>query len=163
MLAQIIPQLKVAGRKSLGIVLDADVDGQARWEKVRSLLFGAGYIDIPLKPIPTGTIVTSAGLPRVGLWLMPDNTAPGMLEDFLAMLRAPGDQLWEHAVQAVATIPPELRQFAPGHLTKAQLATFLAWQKSPGLRMSDAIRDNVLRAGTPIARDFVQWLRLLFG
>jgi hypothetical protein len=66
-----------------GIVIDADADCRTRWQEVKRVLSRAGYGDIPEDPDPIGTVIEHEDLPRVGVWIMPDNILPGMLEDWL--------------------------------------------------------------------------------
>lgn len=79
--------------QTLGIVVDADRDLAARWQAVRDRLSVSGYTEIPQSPPPEGWVYAPPDLPRVGVWLMPDNQLPGMLEDFVAHLIAPDDAL----------------------------------------------------------------------
>ena len=111
-------QLKASDLERLGIVVDANTDLGARWAAVRNILLQAGGVDIPTAPDPGGTIVTVERPDRtlrVGVWLMPDNTIRGMLEDFVACLVPAGDTLWPRVVDCVAQIPESERRFSPTH------------------------------------------------
>ncbi|MEZ4314138.1 MAG: DUF3226 domain-containing protein [Polyangiaceae bacterium] len=84
------PTLQAAAKSfdRLGILLDADLSPGDRWQSLRTSL--RGLLDLPEQPYPGGTIVDSprtpgTGVSRLGVWLMPDNQSPGMLEDFLAL------------------------------------------------------------------------------
>src|SRR6266566_3549202 len=77
----------------LGIVVDADFDVAARWEAIRGRLISSGYM-VPETPESDGTIIEQEGRPVVGIWLMPDNILPGMLEHFVSFLIPSGDLLW---------------------------------------------------------------------
>jgi len=75
----------------VGVLLDADESLSATWDAVAGRLQGAGYL-IP-SDLPTAGLVLdhpSGDGPRIGVWLMPDNSLPGMLEDFMRAL-IPGD------------------------------------------------------------------------
>src|SRR5258708_32556730 len=78
----------------LGIIVDADNDLSARWQQLRGILEKSGYSSIPSKPKSGGTILEEDGRPIVGIWLMPDNKIPGMLEDFVSFLLPHDDLLW---------------------------------------------------------------------
>ncbi len=73
----------------VAIVLDSDEDVAARWQAIKHHLAQIGQIDLPAQPAATGT-VTTLYLEKheivVGLWLMPNNNDPGILEDFVQQL-----------------------------------------------------------------------------
>lgn len=75
---------------------DADRDLGARWQAIRDRLNSCGYENIPQIPPPEGWVFPSTNpfLPRVGIWLMPDNQLPGILENFVAQLIPPEDALY---------------------------------------------------------------------
>ena len=76
-------ELDRPGLTRLGIVVDADITLQDRWNALRNKLTKYGYKTVPSQPNAEGTILIEENLPIVGIWLMPENTLPGMLEDFL--------------------------------------------------------------------------------
>lgn len=77
------PELKVSGRKALGVLVDADDSLAHRWGDLSNRCRAAN-IDLPQQPTATGTILEPGnGRPRIGIWLMPDNESPGELEDFV--------------------------------------------------------------------------------
>jgi hypothetical protein len=145
----------------IGIVVDADMDVEARWAAIRNVLLRSGYQTIPEHPEPGGTILREAERPVFGAWLMPENTAPGMLEDFTAALVPQGDFLWRHAGEVIDGIPAEHRRFTDGHRAKAHMRTWLAWQEDPGAPMGLAITKRYLNADAPQARRFIDWLTRL--
>lgn len=71
-------------------------------------------MDVPPDPDPGGTIIEQADQPVVGIWLMPDNQLPGMLEDFIAFLVSEDDVLWGQAEHCLRQIPEQERRFSPG-------------------------------------------------
>src|SRR5258708_14676687 len=77
----------------LGIVVDADTDVAARWQALRDKLIRSGYSTVPVSPNLNGTIIKEEELPIVGIWLMPDNIIPVMLETFSSFLILPNDSL----------------------------------------------------------------------
>ena len=80
-------QLKVTSALDrLGVVVDADASIQSRWDSIKAILEKAGYPAVPDDPDPTGTVIDHEYLPRVGVWIMPDNSLPGMLEDYIRHL-----------------------------------------------------------------------------
>jgi hypothetical protein len=159
-------EVMASGRQALGIVVDADVDLHARWQSLRDRLIVLGYAAVPVQPDAGGTIINSAAdseLPTIGLWLMPDNQLPGILENFIAFL-VPGQEtnpLWQHATQCVANIPGQ-RAFPDVRLPKAQLHTWLAWQEEPGKPLGQAMAARYLNTQTEAADQFIAWIKRLF-
>ena len=147
----------------VGVVVDADADPGARWQAVRDRLSAAGYADAPSAPDPDGTVLEPpAGsiLPKAGIWLMPDNSGPGILEDFLRFLVPAPNVLFDHAEASVASIPERL--FSPNDEPKALIHTWLAWQKEPGRPYGTAIAARFLNPDVPQVRVLAEWLRRLF-
>jgi hypothetical protein len=146
---------------AIGAVLDADADLEDEWRSVRAKLRDHSY-RFPNSPNVDGTILEEPGLPRVGLWLMPDNQTPGMLEDFcIQMIKGTGHQQAEAAVSTAQAAG--VCTFKPDHLSKAIVHTYLAWQDEPGRPLGQAITSRTLRPDTETAKAFVAWLTRLFG
>ena len=147
----------------MGIVVDADTDIAKRWNQLRGKFSQCGYQGLPKSPVPGGLIIPEADLlPRVGVWIMPNNTLPGMLEDFVGYLVPPGDTLWQHAEKSLNEIEPEWR-FPAQHFTKARLHTWLAWQEEPGRPIGTAITAKYLDPNAAEAKQLVDWLNQLFN
>jgi hypothetical protein len=155
-------ELLASDLERLGIILDADADIAARWQSLRNILSNSGYANIPTAPEADGTIVTELGRPVIGVWIMPDNDLPGMLEHFVKFLVPVGDKLWEKTTRCIDEIPDHDRLFAKQHLIKAQLHTWLAWQEEPGAPLGLAITKRYLDADANHAQRFVRWVRRLF-
>ncbi len=117
--------LKRSGLKRLGLVVDADVDIQARWEFFRNILGEEGYHGLPKTPGKDGRIIKQNGRPTVGIWIMPDNNSVGMLEDFIAFLVPEGDQLLPLVEGCLDRIPVEHRRFRQRDRSKAKIHTYL--------------------------------------
>ena len=151
----------------LGIVVDADEDIEARWKSIHAKLAQAGYSSmLPPKPLPEGVLFESSSgaplLPRIGIWLMPDNQTPGILENFVSFLVPDGDRLWPVAEKAVADIPHELVRYKKQYKPKANIHTYLAWQEEPGKPMGQSITKGVLNPKQPVCLKFVAWLKRVF-
>ena len=144
----------------VGLILDADENVINRWRTVRNILIKAGYNSVPETPDPNGTIIEQEGWPVVGVWLMPDNTVPGTLEDFIGSLVPSDDVLREYAVTCVDQLPE--RRFLDAHKSKAVVHTWLAWQEKPWLPMGTAIKARYLQAEAPAVQQLIAWLRRLF-
>ena len=99
LLDQVLSVLKESDLERLAVVLDADEDAQSQWSRLRDRLRGAGYKETPDRPSPEGTVFSVPIDQRnvlLGVWIMPDNRLPGMLEDFLAFLVPEGDRTLPH-------------------------------------------------------------------
>jgi hypothetical protein len=154
-------ELKASGLERLGIVVDANTDLAARWRTLQNILSSSGY-NVPVDPAPDGTIIQQPGQPTVGIWIMPDNTLPGRLENFVSFLVPTGDSLWRRAGECVEQIPESERRFPKEHQDKAHLHTWLAWQEEPGKPIGLAITMHYLDAGMPHAHRLIGWIRRLF-
>jgi len=158
-------ELKRSDLAALGIVVDADTDLTARWSRLRSIISRAGEAAVPNRPDANGTILALRRpdrLVRIGVWLMPDNQLPGMLEHFIEFLVPEDDALWPRAVRSVEQIPQKQRRFHSTHEQKANVHTWLAWQEDPGTPLGQAIMKRYLIAQSPEARILMDWLRRLF-
>ncbi|HET8798226.1 MAG TPA: DUF3226 domain-containing protein, partial [Thermoanaerobaculia bacterium] len=153
-----LPVALKTSAEALAIVLDADLDLAARWQAVSDRLQNHGYA-VPATPSGDGLVLTDRH-PVVGVWLMPDNILPGMLEDFAANLVG-DDPLWPRATDAVRSIPDELRRFPRGAARKAEIHTWLAWQEEPGTPLGLAVTKRYFQTDTELCRRFTNWLRRL--
>jgi hypothetical protein len=150
------------GLQTLGIMLDADEDVQARWAGIHGRLAEVGYI-LPPQPVEAGCITDLPDRPKVGIWVMPNNHLPGMLEDFVGFLIPQDDRLKPLAEKTLQSIEKKkLNLYRPTYRSKALLHTWLAWQETPGMPMGQAITAQVLLHNQPLANRFVDWLRNLF-
>ena len=147
----------------IGVVVDADQDVKARWASLRDRLVKAGYTGVSQDPDPQGSIVEALDLPKLGVWLMPDNSSGGMIEDFMTFLIPPDDPLFEHARTVVANLPATPRRFPANRATKALIHTWLAWQEEPGKPMGQAITKKFFVARGPHFDSFLSWMKRLFG
>lgn len=120
---------------------------------------------MPDLPAHGGTILDPPAdklLPRVGIWIMPDNRSEGILEDFLRFPVPEGSMLFDHVESSVAAIPEGEQLFGPLAVSKAVIHTWLAWQKEPGKPLGTAITARYLDPGVPEVGILVSWLNRLF-
>jgi hypothetical protein len=164
LLADIPVRLKQRGLEMLGVVVDANQDLLGRWQAITDRLKRSGYENVPPQPDTDGLIISAPSRPQIGVWLMPDNQLPGMLEDFVAHL-IPGDDLLAPKAKAcLCEIEQEgLNLYKSIHQPKAFIHTWLAWQENPGLPMGQAITAHALGHNKPLALAFVGWLGRLFA
>ncbi|HVC34024.1 MAG TPA: DUF3226 domain-containing protein [Chloroflexota bacterium] len=149
----------------IGMVVDADTDISSRWQSVRDRLTGLGYQGTPANPAPGGTILgppVGTLLPRVGIWIMPDNQTNGILENFLRFLVPADSPLFEHVRSSVARIPAGERRFSQLAEPKAIIHTWLAWQEEPGRPLGTAITARYLDHEVAQVDILVSWLNRLF-
>lgn len=152
----------------LGIILDADrpPDNHGgflkRYELVTEKLKCAGFV-IPSKSTSLqGDIFKHGdGLNPVGLWIMPNHSDDGMLEDFVQKMICGEQQvkLLNHAENAIATLPSVLFN-KELHLAKAKILTWRAWQTRVGLPLNKALKDKILDRNK--AQVFERWLKATF-
>jgi hypothetical protein len=154
-------ELDASGLEKLGIVIDADTDIALRWQSLKDRLAGLGYT-VYENPHAEGSVFEQEGRPTVGVWLMPDNTLPGMLENFVSFLGATSDPLWQVAENCLHEIPEAERRFIANHFIKAHIHTWLAWQADPGTPLGLAITKRYFDPEAHQAKQFIAWIRRLF-
>ena len=150
----------------VGVIVDADVDLEGRWRKLRTKIARAGYPEVPERPTVNGTIIDpppNTLLPRMGVWVMPNNQTSGNLEHFLEFLIPSPHPLYDHAQSSVASIPCGFRRFKTKDHRKALIHTWLAWQKEPGKPYGTAITARFLDPDVTEVDTLVSWLRRLFN
>ena len=149
------------GRQSLGIIVDANTDMQARWNAITYRLQAANIgINVPPSPSPDGTIIE--GIPRIGIWLMPDNQSQGELEDFVADMIPSDDPVWPRAQDYIEGIPIPDRKFTSQKTSRAKVHAWLAAREDPR-QMGAAIGARDLNIGGTLCIDFISWLDRLFA
>ena len=152
-------------RVAFGVMLDANGDPAGRWQAIMDRFRDAGIEPLPSFPQPEGVVIDSdpsKGLPRVGVWMMPDNKSPGELEDFLKEMLPPNDAVWPLAQAYICSIPPRDRKFHEGKTLRAQVHAWLAAGEDPR-PPGQAIGTHDLAIGGPLCVRFTAWLRDLFG
>lgn len=163
----VLKEVRVRARSTprLGVVIDADQPEDRRWEQLRAAL---REVDVELPDAPAETGWDDAGWPsrpdwRLGVWVMPDNVSPGMLENFMAALVPEhGRGCWGYADQVTTEARGHGAVYHERHRSKAVLHTWLAWQDPPGLGLGTAIRQQVFTHDSIPARDFMAWYARLF-
>ena len=139
LLDSIKQEVRVPGRKAVGILVDANDDLNARWSAVVNRL-REGNIDVPRTPEPTGTLIEGTSrIPRVGIWLMPNNTSPGELENFISEMIPDDDPVWPRSEDYIDRIPEADRKFTEKKILRAKIHAWLATREDPR-QMGAAIR-----------------------
>jgi len=97
LLNQISVTVKGAEYTDIAIVVDANGSIQDRWKSLRGR-FADADIELPEQLDTTGTVVVDRAKSRnIGLWIMPDNTMNGALEDFVVNMMPESDRLLDYA------------------------------------------------------------------
>lgn len=145
----------------IGVVLDADYpDIKKRWNQIKNKIKNNKYL-FPSNPSIDGTIITGDDLPKLGIWIMPDNKNPGMLEDFLInMIDGQSIDYVDNCVKKAKD--EEIATYKSIHHSKALIHTYLAWQDEPGKPLGQSITAKVLKPVTEISEHFKNWLGKLF-
>jgi hypothetical protein len=161
--------LETGNQKRLAIIVDADYkdeNGLGCEETVKQFsdkLNEHGFC-LDSTCITSGFIFKhSDGLSDIGLWVMPNNQDEGMLEDWIKDCIHPKEQPMLNQVKsAIDALKPQ--KFKTIHRSKAEVATWLAWQKKPGhgLYWAAHSRNNLLDAGSSPYTELVDWLKRVY-
>lgn len=161
LLDSIPSEIKVSGRKSLGVVIDANDDPNSRWDAVIRKLKKEGVKWTKGRKDNGVILPESIRRPRIGVWLMPDNRSAGELEDFVAKMIPDNDPVWPLAERYIDNIPKPARKFAERKIQRAKVHAWLATQHKPR-QMGAAIGAGYLDATGPLCAAFAEWLKELF-
>ena len=162
-------------QKVLGLILDSDIEDLSPDHVIESRLAQLADRVGTYYPLPTvfpnaGLIVdpvaTGFGakrLPKLGVWLMPNNRAYGMFEDLLMSCLSDGASEYTTAVVKKSKVDGVAR-FRDVHLSKAVIRTYMAWQDPPDVQyLGLAIKRGAFEKIEDECKQFVEWLELLFG
>ncbi len=162
-------------QKTLGLILDSDTEGlsadrviQSRLDQLRARV--EEYYPLPDVFPETGLILDPLAsrqdtdrLPKLGVWLMPNNKAYGMFEDLL--IEALLDKVRNYTTAVVNQAKAdEIATFKDIHLSKAIIRTYMAWQDPPDIQyLGLAIKKKTFENIEAKCKQFIQWLEQLFG
>lgn len=153
---------KASSLEALGLIVDADEDGIARWQQVRSSSLKT-FEELPDQLPEEGLVHERADGLRFGVYLFPDNRSRGMLETFMTFLvRDEHEPLLTFADECVSDATEHGAPYRSPHRDKARIHTWLAWQEPPGRQLHEAIKFSLLDPRSPHAAPFVAWFRRLF-
>lgn len=190
-LQQAVSDLKKGNIEYLGIVADADHNGvnnggfHNRWQQLTLELGNTGYT-IPnsstVQLQNQGSIFTPpSGLKPVGLWLMPNHSGDGSLENLVLNtaitaqvvsnqngISVTQQNLIDESRQAISNLATQNRKvFASHHDAKAEAFTWLAWQKKPRHFIAEVIdnknpQNNLINITSPEIQGLINWLTQVF-
>ena len=162
-----LPQLADGQIERLAIAVDADQHanggGFARTlDQLTQRLTPAGYQQRAGSG-PAGFFFGhSDGLNDLGAWLMPNNADDGMLEDWILLSLHPQEAaLMQHAKTSIDQIPGGPK-FKPLRRSKAEVATWLAWQSEPDHGLWQAAKPDLLDDTAPQLHALKTWLMQVF-
>lgn len=164
LLPQLLKQL-VDGRVThLAMVVDADMRND-NWgyentvKLIAEKISDSGYNDRPDRYDTGLSFPHSDGLNNFGLWVMPDNRSEGMLEDWIRTAIATKESsLLNIAIDTVSRLPKPTK-FNQRHTSKANIATWMAWQKIPGKGLEAVIDDELINMNSESVANFLSWLK----
>lgn len=160
----VLPSIPRGLYENIGIIIDADQKENGGGYERTFQRFSTVLQDYTHdSSIKNGLIFTSNdGLPDIGLWIMPNNQDNGMLEDWIKICRHPNENtLFQHAQNSIDAIPNGAK-FKDLHRSKAEIATWLAWQKNPDHGLYYAANKELLDTQSPLFQELEQWLKHLF-
>ncbi len=154
---------KASGLRALGILADTNTDAQRRWSAIRNRC-PTNFTDLPDAIPREGLIAENERGMKLGVWLMPDNVSPGMMETFLrCLVPDPEDELLAYASETCKKATKLGAPYKKVDVDKARIHAWLAWQDAPGRQLHDAIKHRILAPDSEYAGPFVSWFRKLFG
>lgn len=104
----------------------------------------------------------SDGLADFGLWIMSQGRHEGMLEDWIKSCVDEDEQeLFQHAANVVQQLANP--KFPNHKVSKAEVATWLAWQKEPGHGLYHLVTKGLLNRQRPLFVELEQWLETVFA
>jgi hypothetical protein len=162
----LLNQLGDAQITRLAVVVDADSEDNGGGynraiDRVTEIVKSYGFT---LRTNPDGGVLFQHddGLADFGLWVMPNNYDEGMLEDWIkSCVHSNEHKLFTHAKEVVGEL--SLPKFKPIHRSKAEVATWLAWQKQPGHGLYRAIEDQLIDMDSKLFLELKDWLTHIYS
>ena len=143
--------------ESIGIVRDADSDHEhsanSALQSIQGALGNAGL------PVPTDFLIPATGPPRVSVFVMPNNSENGEMEDLCltALQDDPAMSCVESFIQCVNDAVGK----PPKKLSKAKLHAFLASREEPEPRLKEAAKKSYFPWGNPAFQSLRDFLKAL--
>jgi hypothetical protein len=158
--------------EQIAIVVDADRDSDGKgYKKTKARINNKLGNEYKLFPNPeydlnhNGLIYKHIhdSSPRFGAWIMPNNSNDGTLEDWIiSCINKSEDKIFTHVKNTITQLEPDLRKFKPLYQSKAEIATWLAWQKKPGQQFESIFKDELIDTKNEKFLQFTQWLSTIF-
>ena len=161
-----LKQLGDASIKRLAVVVDADSEDNGGGykhviDRVVKIVTSYGFT-MASNPVGGVLFQHDDGLADFGLWVMPNNCDDGMLEDWIKRcIHSDEHKLYAHAETVVDTLPQT--KFKAIHISKAEVATWLAWQKQPGHGLYRAVEDQLIDTNSALFKELSIWLTHIYS
>jgi hypothetical protein len=157
---QLIALLGTPNLTNLGVILDTDNETiEQNWFSITSVLQKNYAQYLPKHHHTEGSIIETPTL-KIGIWMMPNNEREGYLEHFFEELIDQNDVFWQKATETTEEfIQDRINRFSPTHKQKADVHTWLSWQKSPESPMGLALNQQpgFFNFDAPVALKFKNW------
>ena len=103
------------------------------------------------------------GLNSIGLWIMPDNSSDGGLEE-MALVSAKDTEAGAlaYAENLLNSVPGGVR-YVLTRQAKAKAAAWMSWQAVPGQGLQQALRDNLIAMDKPLPRRLAAWISNIYA
>jgi hypothetical protein len=102
------------------------------------------------------------GFSDFGLWIMPQNQYEGMLEDWIkSCVDESEHDLFEQAATSIQQL--QNPKFPGYRIAKAEVATWLAWQKEPGHGLYHVVTERLLNRQHSLFTELEHWLINIFS
>ena len=163
LLKNIPVRLKTDNLETLGIIIDADKNISAQWEKLKKIFANSGYATDGILSLD-GFIQKNPDGIKIGVWIMPNNHLPGMLEDFIKFLIPPDDKLLPVIQAHLENIEEKnLNKYNKKiHKAKALVHSWLAVQENPGTPIGLSITKKYLTTDEETCSKLINWLKELY-
>ncbi len=164
-LPRFINSLDTSDLENIGLIVDADFGSvQKRFSEIIKGLSKKLNRDFSKYALNTeGGIIEEEGLPKIGIWLMPDNVNNGYLEYFIEQLIDSQDIILREAKSTVDFLmTKDYCPFTDFKKQKAIVHSWLAWQETPGLPFGSALDTKYLNAHAESAQPFLNWIKKTF-
>jgi hypothetical protein len=149
------------GIEVLGIIIDADLDINSRYIKLKQIFSSH---QLPEEIPNSGLIMKNQDNIKIGIWIMPNNQTSGMLEDFISFLVPNDDKLMPIVNDTLNIIEiNSWNKYKPIHKSKARIHTWLAWQEVPGTPMGLSVTKKYLSIEDNNCKLFINWINELFN
>lgn len=139
--------------RAMAIVLDAEGDAAAAFAKVADALASAGL------PAPAAAGQVTAGVLKVGVFLVPDNVSPGMIET-LCLRSVAADPAWE-CLDVFFRCVESNGGTLPANIDKARAQAFLSTRPQPDLPVGLAALEGYWDFAHETFKPLIDFLRRL--
>jgi hypothetical protein len=169
-LATLLNQLPDGTIRRLAVIVDADhpenngMGYRKTLDEFARIAGKAGYTRISPKGLRAGILFGhNDGLYDLGLWIMPDNRMDGTLEHWLKhCVHQTDSPLYQNACRAIEAFAKP-QKFSDLNRVKAEISTWLAWQRIPGQGAHAACRAGLIDRDKDLFAGLTDWLLRVFS